>query len=170
MEIINAVTVFRYMSLKYFVHVVLLACVNLEAGKRITCRELNEKEAVCLPGYLFPCLTSFSFCLQVRAPDAVHNTGSADTHVRPKWFFFFNKRGLLSKENCVLQTNSVARSVGVCRWNIDVCIKNVPCKFLTTRSVGRSTEGCCTVTDAYSFHCFLMFKYVSLILKRSSKC
>lgn len=95
MEIINAVTVFRYMSLKYFVHVVLLVCVNLEAGKRITCRELNEKEAVCLPGYLFPCLTSFSFCLQVRAPDAVHNTGSADTHVRPKCFFFF-----LIKEGC----------------------------------------------------------------------
>lgn len=81
---VGAVTIFK-MSLKYFVHVVLLEYVDFEPG--ITCRELNQKEAVCLPGFLFPCLTSSSFSLQVRAPDAVHNTGSADTHVRPNVLF-----------------------------------------------------------------------------------
>lgn len=107
------------MSPKYFVHVVLLEYVNLEPG--ITCRGLNQKEAVCWPGFLFLCLTSSSFSLQVRAPDAAHNTGSADTHVRPN--VFLNERGLLSKESCILQANSVAQSVGVCKWNMDVCIK-----------------------------------------------
>lgn len=42
-----------------------------------------KKPRGCL--FLFVFLTSSSFSLQVRAPDAVHTTGSADTHVSPKY-------------------------------------------------------------------------------------
>uniref|UniRef100_A0A8C9L2A0 U2 snRNP-associated SURP motif-containing protein n=2 Tax=Serinus canaria TaxID=9135 RepID=A0A8C9L2A0_SERCA len=42
----------------------------------------NPPEVICL--FLVVCLTSSSFSPQVRGPDAVHTTGSADSHVSPK--------------------------------------------------------------------------------------
>lgn len=73
-------------SFKIFVHIFTLVYLDLEVEIKITFKEINQKKkSTCLlPSFLFLCLTSFAFSLQVRLPDAVHNTGSADTHVSPK--------------------------------------------------------------------------------------
>jgi len=58
--------------------------LEVEVEMKITFQELNKKPRGCL--FLFLCLTSSSsFSLQVRVPDAVHTTGSGDTHVSPKY-------------------------------------------------------------------------------------